>query len=268
MLTDGDDHRCRSASAQDHKRVGDGDTGPNTGGMGAYSPARVLTPDAGGARARARSSRPTVDGDGARRARRSSGVLYAGLMLTARRAQADRIQRPLRRSRMPGADAAASRATCSRLLLAVARGAARRAAARRDFADDAALTVVMAANGYPGTPETGGAIGGIDAAEATGAIVFQAGTRASGGRAGRERRARARGHRDRRRRRRGAGGRLSRGRPRSTSPTASAAATSAGARSRARLGSEVGAAKASRRAGWRALRCRHERHRRDFAIRR
>ena len=49
------------------------------------------------------------------------------------------------------------------------------------FADNVALTVVMAANGYPGTPETGGTITGIDAAEATGAIVFQAGTRDDGG---------------------------------------------------------------------------------------
>ena len=78
------------ASAQDHKRVGEGDTGPNTGGMGAYSPAPVLTAELE-ARAMARDHRADRAGDGRRRNARSRGVLYAGLMLTADGPQADRI---------------------------------------------------------------------------------------------------------------------------------------------------------------------------------
>ena len=95
-------------TAQDHKRVGEGDTGPNTGGMGAYSPAPVLT-DAIAERALAEIIRPTV-AEMARRGTPFRGVLYAGLMIDGRRAAAGRIQRPLRRSRMPGADDAARRA--------------------------------------------------------------------------------------------------------------------------------------------------------------
>ena len=69
-------------SAQDHKRVGDGDTGPNTGGMGAYSPASIFTP-ALERRAMDEIVRPTVARAGRARARPYSGMLYAGLMLTA-----------------------------------------------------------------------------------------------------------------------------------------------------------------------------------------
>ena len=83
-LVDGE-HALPLASAQDHKRVGDGDTGPNTGGMGAYSPAPCLTP-ALESEVMERIIRPTVRGDGGARAAPIKGVLYAGLMLTARRA--------------------------------------------------------------------------------------------------------------------------------------------------------------------------------------
>ena len=77
------------ASAQDHKRVGEGDTGPNTGGMGAYAPAPVLTPDLE-RRAMDEIVRPTAEAL-ARAGNPFSGVLYAGLMLTADGHQADRI---------------------------------------------------------------------------------------------------------------------------------------------------------------------------------
>jgi phosphoribosylamine--glycine ligase len=88
-------------SAQDHKRVGDGDTGPNTGGMGAYSPARVLTPMLE-AEAIDKIVAPTV------RAMADEGMPYSGVLYAAdancRGPKADRIQRPVRRSGMPGAD--------------------------------------------------------------------------------------------------------------------------------------------------------------------
>ena len=93
------------ASAQDHKRVGDGDKGPNTGGMGAYSPAPIMTPEMN-ARVMDEIIMPTVRAMKAMGAP-YKGVLFAGLMITRRRPAADRIQCALRRSGMPGADAAA-----------------------------------------------------------------------------------------------------------------------------------------------------------------
>ena len=92
-------------TAQDHKRVGDGDTGPNTGGMGAYSPAPVMSAEMI-ERTMREIIEPTMRGM-AELGAPFSGVLFAGLMITADWSEADRIQCPLRRSRMPGADAAA-----------------------------------------------------------------------------------------------------------------------------------------------------------------
>ena len=175
VLTDG--HALLPfGSAQDHKRVGEGDTGPNTGGMGAYSPAPVLTPDLE-ERAIAEIVAPTV------KAMREegmpfSGVLYAGLMLTRTgpklieyNARFGDPECQVLMMRFPG-DLLA-------VMLATAEG---RLALLGDiaFSDDTAMTVVLAAAGYPGTPKAGGAIRGIDAAEATGTVVFQAGTKQSG----------------------------------------------------------------------------------------
>jgi phosphoribosylamine---glycine ligase len=161
-------------SAQDHKRVGDGDTGPNTGGMGAYSPASVLTPDLE-EQALGEIVRPTIDALAAA-GTPYVGVLYAGLMLTV--AGPKLIEYNVRFGD-PECQVLMARfaGDLVEALLAVSQG---RLADLPEpaFSQDVALTVVMAANGYPGTPETGGAIGGIDAAEADGAIVFQAGTRA------------------------------------------------------------------------------------------
>ena len=84
------DARSLLASAQDHKRVGEGDTGPNTGGMGAYSPAPVLTAELE-ARAMARDRRGRPRGRWPRPGRRSRGVLYRRADADRRRAQADRI---------------------------------------------------------------------------------------------------------------------------------------------------------------------------------
>ena len=159
-------------SAQDHKRVGEGDTGPNTGGMGAYSPARVLTP-ALEAQAMAEIILPTVRAL-AEAGTPYSGVLYAGLMLTPTGPQLieynARFGDPETQVLMPRLES-----DLLPLLLATANGTLADAPAPR-MVDDTALTVVMAANGYPGTPEKGGTIAGLDAAIATGAVLFHAGT--------------------------------------------------------------------------------------------
>jgi phosphoribosylamine--glycine ligase len=159
-------------SAQDHKRVGEGDTGPNTGGMGAYSPAPVLTPDLE-REAIARIVAPTV------RAMEDvgmpySGVLYAGLMLTSEGPQLIEYNC---RFGDPECQVLMLRleSDLGELMLACAENRLASIDAPR-FANDTALTVVMAAEGYPGTPKKGGAIRGIDAAETTGAKVFHAGT--------------------------------------------------------------------------------------------
>jgi len=163
-------------SAQDHKRVGEGDTGPNTGGMGAYSPALVLTPELE-EQALGEIVRPTIDALAAA-GTPYVGVLYAGLMLTA---DGPKLIEYNVRFGDPECQVLMARfaGDLVEVLLAVAEGRLADLPAPA-FADDAALTVVMAAEGYPGEPRTGGAIDGIDAAEATGATVFQAGTRQDG----------------------------------------------------------------------------------------
>lgn len=175
VLTDGE-ALLPFGSAQDHKRVGDGDTGPNTGGMGAYSPARVLTPELE-SQAIDRIVRPTVD---TLRAEGTpfSGVLYAGLMLTE---QGPKLIEYNARFGDPECQVLMLRFQGDLLavMLAVAEGRLAELPAPA-FSDDPALTVVMAAAGYPGTPKAGGAIDAIDAAEATGAVVFQAGTKMHG----------------------------------------------------------------------------------------
>jgi phosphoribosylamine---glycine ligase len=162
-------------SAQDHKRVGEGDTGPNTGGMGAYSPARILTP-ALEARAMAEIVAPTVRAM-AEAGTSFSGVLYAGLMLTP---TGPKLIEYNARFGDPEAQVILPRFEGDLLetMLAVAEG---RLAALPPpaFADRTALTVVVAARGYPGRPAAGGAIdlSGVDGAE-----VFHAGTREEDGR--------------------------------------------------------------------------------------
>ncbi|MGV3456736.1 phosphoribosylamine--glycine ligase [Sphingomonas sp.] len=175
VITDGTSF-VTFGSAQDHKRVGDGDVGPNTGGMGAYSPAPVLTP-ALEAEAIETIIKPTIAGM-AKAGTPYSGVLYAGLMLTR---TGPKLIEYNARFGDPECQVLMMRLEDDLLELMLATEAgelAGRAAPR--FSADTALTVVMAAKGYPGTPEAGGAIGGIEAAEATGAKVFQAGTRLDG----------------------------------------------------------------------------------------
>lgn len=163
-------------SAQDHKRVGEGDTGPNTGGMGAYSPAPVLTP-ALERQAIERIIAPTVKAM-ADEGTPFCGVLYAGLMLTA---TGPKLIEYNARFGDPECQVLMLRyqGDLIETLLAVATGELAELPPAQ-FADDVAMTVVMAAAGYPGTPKAGGAIRGIAAAEAKGAVVFQAGTRLDG----------------------------------------------------------------------------------------
>ena len=157
-------------SAQDHKRVGDGDTGPNTGGMGAYSPAPVLTPELQ-ARVMAEIIAPTVATMRAE-GRPYQGVLFAGLMLTA---QGPKLIEYNARFGDPECQVLMTRLRSDLvpILLACATGSLE--GVTIDLADETALTVVMAAKGYPGTPEKGGAIA-LNDAGAGGAKVFHAGT--------------------------------------------------------------------------------------------
>jgi phosphoribosylamine--glycine ligase len=166
------------AGAQDHKAVGDGDTGPNTGGMGAYSPAPTLTAELE-ATVMATIVRPTVAGMAAEGAP-YKGVLYAGLMLTADGA---RLLEYNVRFGDPECQVLAMRLKSDLLpaLLAACDGQLDHLDLR--WYDDAALTVVMAANGYPGAYDKGSEIRGLDAlADRADVKVFHAGTRRDGDR--------------------------------------------------------------------------------------
>ncbi|MGK6320792.1 phosphoribosylamine--glycine ligase [Sphingomonas sp. DT-204] len=175
VLTDGT-QLMPFGNAQDHKRVGDGDVGPNTGGMGAYSPARVLTPELE-ARAIEEIVRPTIEAL-ARVGTPFQGVLYAGLMLTA---EGPKLIEYNVRFGDPECEALMLRLESDLLELMIASDEGSLAEHDARWRDQVAMTVVMAAKGYPGTPESGGTIGGIDVAEADGAKVFHAGTRLAGG---------------------------------------------------------------------------------------
>ena len=165
------------AAAQDHKRAGDGDTGPNTGGMGAYSPAPVVTEEIA-ERIMARIVRPTVAAMKEAGAP-FKGVLYAGLMIE------DGEPRLLEynvRFGDPECQALMVRLASDLLpaLIASADGVLDMFDLR--WHDDAALTVVMASKGYPDAYEKGSAIGGLDASSAIdGVTVFHAGTKEDGG---------------------------------------------------------------------------------------
>jgi phosphoribosylamine--glycine ligase len=177
-LADGAD-AIALGSAQDHKRVGDGDTGPNTGGMGAYSPAPCLTP-ALEAQVMARIIRPTVAAM-AKEGRPYKGVLYAGLMLTAAGPQLIEYNA---RFGDPECQVLLPRLKSDLLpaLIAARDGVLRNFDLRwRD--DEVALCVVMAAKGYPDDPQRGSEIRGLDAAAQDPDItIFHAGTRREGGR--------------------------------------------------------------------------------------
>ncbi len=159
-------------TAQDHKRVGEGDTGPNTGGMGAYSPAPILTEDLQ-ARVMAEIIQPTVD-EMARRGTPFQGVLYAGLMIRDGRA---RLVEYNVRFGDPECQVLMMRLGAQALDLIQACAESRLDGVSVTWADDHALTVVLAADGYPGDYARGTAIRlPNDLAESSSAMIFHAGT--------------------------------------------------------------------------------------------
>ena len=173
VLCDGTD-AVALAPAQDFKRIGEGDTGANTGGMGAYSPVPFVTADVV-ERVLDRAVRPTL---GALTARgvEYRGVLYAGLMLTP---EGPKVLEYNVRFGDPECQVVVPRlaSDLATHCLEVATGAMR---SEPVFVEDAAVTVVLACKGYPAAPQTGDAIDGIDAAEELpGIAVFHAGTRAA-----------------------------------------------------------------------------------------
>ncbi len=166
------------AAAQDHKRVGDGDTGPNTGGMGAYSPAPMVTEVMQG-QVMERIVLPTVRAM-ARDGRPYKGVLYAGLMLTA---EGPKLIEYNVRFGDPECQPLMMRLQSDIVpaLLATRDGILNRIDLR--WHDRSAICVVMAANGYPDDPQLGSEIGGLDAAGRVPDVkIFHAGTKTEGGR--------------------------------------------------------------------------------------
>ena len=164
------------ATSQDHKRVGDGDTGPNTGGMGAYSPAPVVTPEVH-ARVMREVVEPTVRGmelDGLP----FTGFLYAGLMIDA--SGAPKVIEFNVRFGDPETQPVMLRLRSDLLGLLEAAVDGRLQGLSADWDARPSLGVVMAAANYPETPRTGDAISGLDKPAPIDAKVFHAGTRREG----------------------------------------------------------------------------------------
>jgi phosphoribosylamine--glycine ligase len=175
-LVDGE-HILPLATAQDHKRVGDGDIGPNTGGMGAYSPATVMTPEMT-RRTLDEIVRPTVRGM-AVRGTPFKGALFLGVMITK---DGPKLYEYNVRFGDPECQVLMMRLKSDLLpaLLATADGVLKSFDLR--WHDDAALTVVMASKGYPGEYVRDTPIAGLEAARAIeGVEIFHAATRREGG---------------------------------------------------------------------------------------
>jgi phosphoribosylamine--glycine ligase len=163
-------------TAQDHKRVGEGDTGPNTGGMGAYSPAPVLS-DTVAARTMEEIIRPTL-AEMVRRGTPYQGVLYAGLMI---KDGAPRLVEYNVRFGDPECQILMMRLGAQAFDLIHACAEGRLADAQVTWADDHAITVVLAAKGYPGNYEKGSEIKGLSGlGEDSFRMVFHAGTTRDG----------------------------------------------------------------------------------------
>ncbi|NKX70669.1 phosphoribosylamine--glycine ligase [Rhodobacteraceae bacterium R_SAG1] len=176
VLVDGEDVLA-IGSAQDHKRVGEGDTGPNTGGMGAYSPAPVLSAEIE-ARAMEEIVKPTMKVM-AERGMPYQGLLYAGLMI--KDGQPRLVEYNVRFGD-PECQVLMMRLGAQALDLMQAAAEGRLGEAQVNWADDHAITVVMAAAGYPGSYEKGSEIKGLDTLpEDSSNMVFHAGTKAEDG---------------------------------------------------------------------------------------
>jgi phosphoribosylamine--glycine ligase len=161
-------------TARDHKRVGDGDTGPNTGGMGAVSPVVGFDPEP----AMNQIIRPAL-AEMVRRGTPFRGILFAGLMITEDGAKLIEFNV---RFGDPECQALLARLQSDLLPALVAACEGELGSFTLRFHDESACAVVMAANGYPGEPATGSIIGGLEQASAVpGAMVFHAATRIEGG---------------------------------------------------------------------------------------
>jgi phosphoribosylamine--glycine ligase len=173
------------ATAQDHKRVGDGDTGPNTGGMGAYSPAAIMTPEMC-ERVMREIVQPTLDAM-AKRGTPFKGVLFAGLMLTD---EGPKLVEYNTRFGDPECQVLMLRLKSDILPALIACHDGTLGGIALDWHDEAALTVVMAAKGYPGDYAKGTEIRGLSEVSSEDNVeIFHAGTQlrdgkilASGGR--------------------------------------------------------------------------------------
>lgn len=171
VMVDGE-HVVPMATSQDHKRAYDGDTGPNTGGMGAYSPAPVVTPDVD-ARTMEQVILPTVRGMAAE-GNAYTGFLYAGLMIDA--AGNPKVIEYNCRFGDPETQPIMLRLISDFAELCLAGAEGRLAGQRCEWDSRAAVGVVLAAGGYPGSYRKGDVIHGLVAAEETGCKVFHAGT--------------------------------------------------------------------------------------------
>mgnify|MGYP001105031013 CR=1 FL=1 len=164
------------ATAQDHKRVGDGDTGPNTGGMGAYSPASIMTP-ALIEETLERIIEPTLKAM-SDKGHPYRGVLYAGLMLTDTGPQLIEYNA---RFGDPECQVLMMRLESDIVPALLCAATGDLTGIGLDWSSDVAMTVVMAANGYPGTYEKNTLIEGLAEAERNGAVIFHAGTKTEKG---------------------------------------------------------------------------------------
>ncbi len=158
------------ATAQDHKRVGDGDSGPNTGGMGAYSPASIMT-DALIDETMAKIITPTLAAM-KRRGAPYRGVLYAGLMLTP---EGPKLVEYNARFGDPECQVLMTRLKSDIVPALKAAASGSLADIQLDWHAETAMTVVMAANGYPGAYDKGTVIGDLDKVDSE-TVVFHAGT--------------------------------------------------------------------------------------------
>ncbi|WP_419307736.1 phosphoribosylamine--glycine ligase [Chromohalobacter israelensis] len=171
VMVDGE-HVLPMATSQDHKRAGDGDTGPNTGGMGAYSPAPVVTPEVE-KRIMDEVILPTVRGM-AEEGHPYTGFLYAGLMISPQ--GAPKVIEYNCRFGDPETQPILLRLKSDLVGLCLAATRGQLASQQCDWDTRAAVGVVMAAGGYPGDYRKGDVIEGLDGAEAVGCKVFHAGT--------------------------------------------------------------------------------------------
>lgn len=171
VLCDGE-NALPIGTAQDHKRIGEGDTGPNTGGMGAYSPAPIMTAETTAA-ALERIVKPTL-AEMARRGTPYQGVLYVGLMIEDSR---PRLVEYNVRFGDPECQVLMMRLGGQILDALQACAEGRLTEAQINWADDHAMTVVLAADGYPGSYAKGQKIGGLNGLpETSSQMMFHAGT--------------------------------------------------------------------------------------------